>query len=90
VPRTWTDNLVRPKQWKKDILGMLGGSSLGTVFELFDPEDVLNLQTTRCENPRSRGEDSCRCLHQHDKEVTWCTWKLSFHVQSYVYEGWNF
>ena len=49
---------------------MLGASSLGTVFELFDPEDVLNLQATRCENARSRGEDSCSCVHQHDKDVT--------------------
>jgi hypothetical protein len=84
VPRTWTETLVRPKQWKRDILGMLGASSLGTMFESFDPEDILNLQATRCENPRSRGEDSCRCLRQHDKEVTFATRKLSLHVQSYV------
>jgi len=37
---------------------MLGASSLGTIFLLLDPEDVLKLQATRCENPRSRGEDS--------------------------------
>jgi len=39
---------------------MLGASSLGIIFELFDPEDVLNLQATRWENTRSRGEDSCK------------------------------
>jgi hypothetical protein len=49
---------------------MLGACSLGIIFELFDPEDVLNLQATRCENSSSRGEDSSRCVHQHDKEVT--------------------
>lgn len=63
---------------------MLEASSLGTIFELSDPEDVLNLQATRCENPMSRGEDSCRCVRQHDKEVASATIKLSLHVQSYV------
>jgi len=46
VPRTWTETLVRPKQWKRDII--LGTWNVKSLCRAVSPTAVVR-ESARCE-----------------------------------------